>query len=1034
MKYDPKMQKQKRKAPVLKVKLQKFFANLKTLIDEQFTSKKKTFRFLALFVFTILFGIEILIILINNSFYTNFSDDLLQYYTIIVDFIQQIKDGTLSVYNLNNYLGASYFSDVYYVPLDIFTFITFLLSYGMPINIAYSVTEFIKIFAGVMAFAYYLSLQGMKNRTIFWMGLFYFISGGMVSFMAFPAFLSLAFYLPFALLVIHWSFKGKKWIVPLFTLALVMYNFYLAYTALIFTGIMFIVEYIKRNDFKFWRFLLDGAIFLGLMVLGLVMSLWILYPSVLFILEDTYRATGSFNPWVVDIFGLELKLFKPEIYIRFLAKMFSEQRPIGFYGFMQDYTKEHVSLYITMTGLSMMFYVYFMKGKISNIYKIIIPIGLILMFFPVFSYVFSGTIDQPYTRWINLYPLVMVMILAHVFDNHGFERIKMKWLTIPIVLLLALDGYLIYYYITKLNELGDFRYEDALTADAWMMGVSAAVLVLILFFGWIKKPKWFRVLFFVEFALSIVFMYSGPFSIRDKIDAFENAYDIDDFLSESIDDDEFYRVYVDLTRFTVERTNFNRMTSFPTNTRIFHSWSDSETDMLAYLLFGSQEHQTKEIIDAQAIYLNQFLGYKYLLANSEYTYYFDSNHYELIRANEKYMLFEIVRAEPFQVYESYVTNSEFIDYRGDNTKVETQKALLQAAIIDEERYQDILDDLNLEEVDLHGMTFTRNLPPKQTISNKETVTISGVTDTTEREFYRFDNEDLKINFDSGGLYIKTNADVNSIGEVFMEFADGTKKSCIVTPDEKHHVKGEFWARPVAVYFETANLPADFNLTLRLEMARNQAAYLVYDVSTINFTRDIGVLYFEMSQELEKVSFVDEDGNEYEGFKNYYYFNTKPVTMYIFKTYNMYTKINDLFNFELKYIYDDLSDYETLTSQSLASDKQLKIDKGNLTLSYTRTSDSAFDQLVVVPIAYSEEWQFVSDTEYETISASGGFLGIIIPDGVNDIEIEMRFVPKGLKYGLLATGGGTLVYLGIFLIPALIKKKKAKDNHPKEMEA
>ncbi|MFA5467014.1 MAG: YfhO family protein, partial [Candidatus Izemoplasmatales bacterium] len=613
MKYDPKMQKQKRKAPVLKVKLQKFFANLKTLIDEQFTSKKKTFRFLALFVFTILFGIEILIILINNSFYTNFSDDLLQYYTIIVDFIQQIKDGTLSVYNLNNYLGASYFSDVYYVPLDIFTFITFLLSYGMPINIAYSVTEFIKIFAGVMAFAYYLSLQGMKNRTIFWMGLFYFISGGMVSFMAFPAFLSLAFYLPFALLVIHWSFKGKKWIVPLFTLALVMYNFYLAYTALIFTGIMFIVEYIKRNDFKFWRFLLDGAIFLGLMVLGLVMSLWILYPSVLFILEDTYRATGSFNPWVVDIFGLELKLFKPEIYIRFLAKMFSEQRPIGFYGFMQDYTKEHVSLYITMTGLSMMFYVYFMKGKISNIYKIIIPIGLILMFFPVFSYVFSGTIDQPYTRWINLYPLVMVMILAHVFDNHGFERIKMKWLTIPIVLLLALDGYLIYYYITKLNELGDFRYEDALTADAWMMGVSAAVLVLILFFGWIKKPKWFRVLFFVEFALSIVFMYSGPFSIRDKIDAFENAYDIDDFLSESIDDDEFYRVYVDLTRFTVERTNFNRMTSFPTNTRIFHSWSDSETDMLAYLLFGSQEHQTKEIIDAQAIYLNQFLGYKYLL-------------------------------------------------------------------------------------------------------------------------------------------------------------------------------------------------------------------------------------------------------------------------------------------------------------------------------------------------------------------------------------------------------------------------------------
>ncbi|NLZ62015.1 MAG: YfhO family protein [Acholeplasmataceae bacterium] len=1032
MKYNPR--KQKKKIQLLKEKWQRITERLKTLIDDQFTSKKKTFRFLALFVFTLFFGIEILIILINNSFYTNFSDDLLQYYTIIVDFIQQIKTGTLSVFNLNNYLGASYFSDVYYIPLDIFTFITLLLSYVMPINIAYSVTEFIKIFAGVMTFAYYLSLQGMKNRTIFWMGIFYLISGGMVSFMAFPAFLSLVFYLPFSLLVIHWSFKGKKWIIPLYTLALVLYNFYLAYAALIFTGIMFIVEYFKRKDFNFWRLLLDGVIFLGLMILGLIMSLGILYPSILFILEDTYRSIGTFDPWVVNVFGLELELFKPEIYIRFLAKMFSEQRPIAFYGFMQDYTKEHVSLYITMTGLTLMSYVYFMKDRISNIYKALIPIGLILMLFPIFSYVFSGTTDQPYTRWINFYPLVMVMILAHVFDNYGFEEVKMKWLTIPIVLFLALDVYLIYYYITKLKALGDFQYEDALTADTWMMGVSAVVLLLMLVFGWLKKQKWFRILFWVEFVLGIAFIYSGPFSIRNKIDTFQNAYDIDDFLSESIADDEFYRVYVDLTRFTVEHTNFNRMTSFPTNTRIFHSWTDSETDMLAHLLFGSQEHQTKEVIDAQAIYLNQFLGYKYLLANSEFTYYFDSNHYELMRANDKYMLFRIVRGEPFQVYESYVTNREFINHRNRNTKVEAQKTLLRTGVIDEGRYEDLLQDLNLEKIDLNGSSFTKALSAKRTVTNKETVTIAGIENTAEREFFRFDNADLKISFSSGGLYIKTNANVDDLGEVFMEYADGTKKACIVTPTEKHDVKGEFWSQPVAIYFESANLSNNFNLTLRLEMARNQAAYLVYDVSSIDFTRETGMLYFDMSQELEKVSFVDEDGNEYEGFKNYYYFNTKPVTMYIFKTYNMYTKVNDLFNFDLKYIYDDLSDYELLTNQSLAKDKSLKISGGKLSLSYERTSESAYDQLVVVPIAYSEEWQFISGEEYETISASGGFLGIIIPNGVEDVKIEMKFVPKGLKYGLLGSGVGILVYLGIFVLPWVIKKTKSRKQSVKEMES
>jgi len=90
------------------------------------------------------------IILINNSFYNNFSDDILQYYTIMVDFVAQIKAGTLSSFNLNNYLGASYFSDVYYIPLDIFTAITFILSYIVPTELAYSITELIKIWAGVM--------------------------------------------------------------------------------------------------------------------------------------------------------------------------------------------------------------------------------------------------------------------------------------------------------------------------------------------------------------------------------------------------------------------------------------------------------------------------------------------------------------------------------------------------------------------------------------------------------------------------------------------------------------------------------------------------------------------------------------------------------------------------------------------------------------------------------------------------------------------------------------------------------------------
>ena len=161
------------------------------VIMRTFSSRKQTFKFIALIVFTFLFLMQISTILINNSFYNNASDDILQYYTIMVDFINGLKDGTVSWFNLNNYFGASFFSDIYYIPIDVFTGTTFLLSYLMPTEIAYSITELIKIFIGVMLLAYYLSLKGMKNRTIFWMSIIYFISGGSVSFMAFPVFLTL---------------------------------------------------------------------------------------------------------------------------------------------------------------------------------------------------------------------------------------------------------------------------------------------------------------------------------------------------------------------------------------------------------------------------------------------------------------------------------------------------------------------------------------------------------------------------------------------------------------------------------------------------------------------------------------------------------------------------------------------------------------------------------------------------------------------------------------------------------------------------
>ncbi|MDT8337071.1 MAG: YfhO family protein [Candidatus Izemoplasmatales bacterium] len=1017
--------------------LQELFANY---FSSCFLSRRKTFKLIALFIFSALFIIQVGIILINNSFYTNFSDDILQYYTIMVDFIASIKGGTLSVFNLNNYFGASFFSDIYYIPLDIFTFITFGLSYIMPTEIAYSITELLKIFMGVMALAYYFHLKGMKNRTIFWMSIFYFVSGGMVSFMAFPVFLSIIFYMPLSLVVIHFFFNKKRWMVPVFALLIVFYDFYLAYMLLAFLSFAFIIEYFKREGFRLLTFLKDGIIFLSLLILGVMMAGVILLPSIAFILEETYRSQATFNAWIVNIGSYELKLFQPEIYIRYLAKIVAEQKPIGFYGFEDDYGLEHISLYITVIGFVYMCNIFFMKDRISRVYKISFLIALIFMIFPLFSYVFSGTFDKPYTRWINLLPMIQVMALAHVFDQYGFEKVKMKHMTITISLLLLLVGFLLYFYITKLSI--DVRYagRDTLTADAVLIGVSAIYLVILLIFGWLKKftvIKWF---IWIEVIIAIGYVYSGPFSIRNKIDTFETMHNINDFLEENLEKDEFYRVYVDLSRFDVEKTNFNRITVFATNTYIFHSWTDAETNAISKMLFNSNEYQSKQKMDYFGYYINHFLGYKYVLVNSEDNFVFDDEYFTFIASEDIFSLYEINYSSSFRVFDSYFNDTDSDGVYGNslsdlNSALIRQKTFLMAAIIDDDKDYD-MSQYDLDYLDNPDNRTSTSLSPYKKISSITTESTTGIYDDIQRIFYVYDEETLDINFTAGAMYLKFDdslTKIDDLDEVYMEFGDGTKQICQIynsgldetETNAPYNVKCEFWKRPVKIYLEdTDNIDSGPVFKMRTERAIDFAAYLEYDLSNINLPSEEGMILFDMTIDkgFDKLFVVDENGNVFECLDGYYYYNSKPDKIYIFKTNSMYNYY-DLYNLRLRYFVEDNIDIDNILNQDNISSKYLQIKKGKINLSYVNVIPSDSDQVVVIPIAYSDDWEFTSSETYDTISVSGGFLGIVVPKGATSIDINMEFVPKYLDLGFYITLGATSIYALIFLIPIFVRKKK-----------
>ena len=996
-------------------------------IQETFSSKKKTFKYLALFIFTILFLLEMSMMLLHNSFYNNASDDILQYYTIMVDFISSLKDGSISWFNLNNYFGASFFSDVYYIPIDLFTGITFLLSYLMPIEVAYSVTELLKIFAGVMLFAYYLSLKGMKNRTIFWMSIIYFISGGTVSFMAFPVFLSMTVYMPLALIIIHYFFKKKRWIVPLFAAGAIFYDFYLGYTLLAFSCFAFLIEYFKEPDFKFFRFVKETLIFVFLLLLGVLMAAVIAYPSIIFIMEETYRVEGTFNAWVVNIGSLEVKLFQPNIYIRVLAKMFVEQKPIGFYGFENSYATEHFSLYISVVGLVYMNYIFFMRDKISRLYKIAIFASIVMIIIPLFSYVFSGTLDAPYTRWINMLPIFQVMILAHVFDKYGFEEVKMKYMTIIIGFFLVVVGGLIYYYISQLKLDDYLASRDVLTADTVLLCVAGLFLIVLLVFGWLKKftvIKWF---FWIEFLVAIGYIYSGPLIIQNKITTFENGHQIDRFLSDNLDQEEFYRVYVDIDNLNVEDTNFNRMTGFATNTGIFHSWTDSETNAISKLLYNVTELQSKNSMNQFGYYLNHFLGYKYVLVSAASNYGFSDQNFTLIASDATYQLYEMKNFSAFQVYESYLTYQEFEEYGWRNSDMALEKVLLMRVLIDVEEDLTAIATLEHEYVDNDSNSGTISI--FNNINEASVVTTSGISNTEERVFYKYDNETINIDFPVGAVYFKsTSLSIEDYGEVFMEFSDGTRKTCWVQSDQQHQVKCEFTKTPTAIYIE--DTPAMYSapsIRLRQEAAIDRAAYLVYDLSGLTLNDNVEIVKFAFTNkyDLEKAFVVDENGDRSYLIDGFYSVSNQPQKLYIFKSSKIY-EYPTIFQLVISYSYDDLSDVSNLLDNDFIENEYLSIKNGTINLRYDNLSVSGNDQVVVVPVVFSDDWKFTSEIEYETLSVSGGFLGIVIPSDTSSVDISLEFVPKGLDIGALLTLAGLVTYLMIFTFYDEDKKKNGDD--------
>ena len=491
----------------------KFKDKIKNFYKNIFSNPYKTTLYTGALVFVILLIYYILVITLKDNFYSAYSDDVYQYYPMMIDFIKGVKSGQWSLFSYTNYLGSSVFSDTYYVPVDHFTLIIFLLSYIVPTEIAMSIVELIKLISGMMALCIFMSLKGYKPKWIHLIGLLYFSSSGITCFSCFPSFTSLAFYLPFSLIIAHQFLKKRWYFVPPFAMLCVCYNYYLAYTVFAFMAFTILVMLILERE-KWYNVIIKTAIYVGLIIFGLLMGAAIFIPSVLFILKSTSRSVvegsslakmveivktyieipltciSSFFVMIKNVFvnGVGLlktnniiirdsfvqvrhlvhtvsrarysdgvlyfsSFFDPEVLYRIMGSSFVPSTPSSFYGYLGSYFLEHASLYITGVGILISSYIWFLKDFKSKVYKVILVVLVIVVSLPIFSYIFSANLSVLYTRWVNVLTIPLLLIAAHVLEQTNLEDIKLKHIIVLCVMFMYVALFTATHHFENLTAL-----------------------------------------------------------------------------------------------------------------------------------------------------------------------------------------------------------------------------------------------------------------------------------------------------------------------------------------------------------------------------------------------------------------------------------------------------------------------------------------------------------------------------------------------------------------------------------------------------
>ncbi|MBQ6326986.1 MAG: YfhO family protein [Clostridia bacterium] len=306
---------------------------------------------------------------------------------------------------------------------------------GNGLETAYTLICFLRIYlAGVFAGLYFRRVGVHSNWAIALGAVIYVFSGYPLNMIGMhPYFLNGALYLPLMLLSIERVFDGRRWLLYVFTTALMLIvNFYFAYmntfVAIIYIIVRLMARLGRRGVSESAK---DGFMLLGGWLLGAAIAAIVFLPVVHLYLSNsrlTLEAGYSGN----------MLHYSKNYYVRLLAYAFSPWKSAGEYTLL-NYAP------LAMVGLLALCFV---RNSLARQVRLALILGTVMLCVPAAGYVMNGTAYVS-NRWSYAFGLFVALGsaigMANLFQIKRSRRIFLAFMMLVYSMLLA-------YYFVSIRE------------------------------------------------------------------------------------------------------------------------------------------------------------------------------------------------------------------------------------------------------------------------------------------------------------------------------------------------------------------------------------------------------------------------------------------------------------------------------------------------------------------------------------------------------------------------------------------------------